>query len=511
MLQNLKERTDGQIRKDFETIVHAFKYAIETQPKTTALICGKDQATYNEYGHVAAHVARFLFNNGIKKDDRVVICASVSIKLPMIIFGILAARAQITMINPHYKEREIAPLINITKPSLIFCDNSSTAVFNNILLENETKLINVDGPKNTWQDTSASDLPIDLPNRDDGAVIMFTGGTTGTSKGVPLTHYKVMAAMELIEDRWPTNLGTEILLNIPPIFHITGLYHGCFQPVFGCNQLVLLPRFHPDLVFQAINNQSISVIIIGVPTAYAALLSHPCFDTVDFSAVKFSGSGGAPLAEQVKTEWEKRTGIPALEGYGMTEGAPTCNNPLIGFRKSHSAGRPVSCTDFRIVDVKNGRTEMPIGEKGEIIVRGPHIADKYYNDEEATTAAFKDGWLHTGDVAYLDEDGFVFIVDRLKDMAIVSGFNVFPREIDEVLISHPKIIEAATIGIQDDYRGEVIKAFISVKKGEDIDEEELKKFCAQNLVKYKIPTVFEFTNNLPKTPVGKIDKKKLNN
>ena len=511
MLQNLIERTDGQIRQDFETIVHAFKYAIETQPKTIALICGKDQATYHEYGQVSAHVARFLFNNGVKKNDRVVICASVSIKLPMIIFGILAARAQITMINPQYKEREITPLINITKPSLIFCDNSSTMVFNSIQLGNKTKLINVDGPKNTWQDTSAADLPINLPYRGDGAVIMFTGGTTGTSKGVPLTHYKVMAAMELIEDRWPTNLGKEILLNIPPIFHITGLYHGCFQPVFGYNTLVLLPRFHPDLVFEAINDQSISVIIIGVPTAYAALLSHPSFDTVDFSAVKFSGSGGAPLAEQVKTEWEKRTGIPALEGYGMTEGAPTCNNPLIGLRKSYSAGRPVSCTDFRIVDVKNSQTEMPIGEIGEITVRGPHIADKYYNDEEATTAAFKDGWLHTGDVAYLDEDGFVFIVDRLKDMAIVSGFNVFPREIDEVLISHPKIIEAATIGIQDDYRGEVIKAFISVKKGEDIDEEELKKFCAQNLVKYKIPTVFEFTNNLPKTPVGKIDKKKLNN
>ncbi len=509
MLKGLPERTDGQTRQDFETIVHAFKYAIENQPDKIALTCGKDQATFREYGHVAAHVAGFLKTRGIKKDNRIVICASVSINLPMIIFGVLAARAQITMINPNYREREITPLIEIAEPNLIFCDSNSLETFRNIKSVDKSMIININGPKNTWQDTDSTTLPTDLPKGEDGAVILFTGGTTGTSKGVPHNHFKVIAAIELIENRWPTNLGTDVLLNIPPIFHITGLYHGCFQPIFGYNTLILLTKFHPETVFEAINNQLVSVIIIGVPTAYAALLGHPGFNTVNFSSVKFAGSGGAPLADKIKTEWEDRTGVPALEGYGMTEGAPTCNNPLIGRRKSYSAGMPVACTDFRIVDVETGMKEMPIGKSGEITVKGPHIADKYYNNEEATSATFKNGWLHTGDVAFLDEDGYVFIVDRLKDMAIVSGFNVFPREIDEVLISHPKILEAATIGIPDDYRGEIIKAFISLRKGETLSEKELTRYCAKNLVKYKIPSIFEFAHDLPKTPVGKIDKRRL--
>ena len=230
---------------------------------------------------------------------------------------------------------------------------------------------------------------------------------------------------------------------------------------------------------------------------------------MNFTTVKFSGSGGAPLADKIKSEWEERTGIPALEGYGMTEGAPTCNNPLNGRRKSYSAGIPVACTDFKIVDIKTGTKEMPTGERGEIIIRGPHISDKYYNNEVATKETFRNGWLHTGDIAYLDDDGFVFIVDRLKDIVIVSGFNVFPREIDEILIGHPKVQEAATLGITDDYRGEIIKAFITLHKGENVKENELIKYCAEKLVKYKIPSVFEFTTNLPKTPVGKIDKRRL--
>ena len=509
MLDGLSQRTDGHAREHFETIVHAFKYAVEQKPDAIALTCGDEFASYKEYGEVAARVAAYLKKNGTKKGDRVVICVTTSLTLPMLIFGVLAAGAQITMINPLYKEREISPLLDITEPKLIFCDRTSIEALRTIAAKRGITLIDTDKPKKNWQDLSATVLPAKLPRADDGAVIMFTGGTTGISKGVPHNHAKVIAAIELIEDRWPTDLGTDILLNVPPLFHITGLYHGCFQPVFGYNSLILLPRFHPKLVFESIGKHNVSAIIIGVPTAYAAMLGHPNFNTVDFSAVKFSGSGGAPLADKIKTEWESKTKVPALEGYGMTEGAPTCNNPLIGHRKSYSAGLPVACTDFRIVDIETGLLEMPTGESGEITVKGPHIAECYFNNEEATTDAFKDGWLHTGDIAYLDEDGFVFIVDRVKDMAIVSGFNVFPREIDEVLMAHPKILEAAAIGIPDDYRGEVIKVFVSVRDGKTLNREELLEYCAKNLVKYKIPAIIEFTNDLPKTPVGKIDKKKL--
>lgn len=509
MLKGLSPRTDGQLREDFETIVHAFKYAVETTPDTLALTCDDAQATYREYGEGAARIAAFLKSSGIEKGDRVVICAAISITLPMMIFGVLATGAQITMINPLYTAREITPLLDITKPKLIFCDATSLDALEKIAAARSAILINTAEPTESWQDHSVRELPQDLPSGADGAVIMFTGGTTGISKGVPHSHAKVMAAMEVMEDRWPTDLGGDVMLNVPPLFHITGLYHGCFQSVFGCNGLIVLPRFHPELVFEAISNHKVTAFIAGVPTTYNAMLGHPDFDKVDFSHVKFCGTGGAPLADKIKTEWESRTGVPALEGYGMTEGAPTCNNPLVGQRKSYSAGLPVAYTQFKIMDLETGTREMPTGERGEICVKGPHIAESYYNNAEATKAAFREGWLHTGDIAYLDEDGFVFIVDRLKDMTIVSGFNVFPREIDEVLMAHPKIREAAAIGVADEYRGQVIKAFISLRDGESLSEEELLDYCTQELVKYKIPAIIEFADDLPKTPVGKIDKKQL--
>jgi long-chain acyl-CoA synthetase len=509
LLEGLPQRTDGQTREDFETIVHAFQYAVENYPNTIAIRCGEDQASYLEYGEGVAAIAAFLTSQGIVKGERVAICASSSISLPMLIFGVLSAGAQATLINPNYTEREINPLLDISEPKLIFHDATSQAAIENASEGREIRLIDTAEPAENWQDKSVTSLPSALPRAEDGAIIMFTGGTTGVSKGVPHSHAKVIAAMQIQEDRWPTDIGTDIWLNVPPLFHITGLYHGCFQPIYGCNGTVLLPRFHPELVLEAIEKQGITTIIVGVPTAYAAMLGYPGLDDIDFSAVKYCGSGGAALADKIKTEWQTRTGVPALEGYGMTEGAPTCNNPYVGQRKSYSAGQPVACLDFRIVDLETGTKEMPIGESGEITVKGPHIADEYFNNEVATQAAFRDGWLHTGDVAYLDEDGFVFIVDRSKDMAIVSGYNVFPREIDEVLMAHPKILEAAAIGVPDDYRGEVIKAYVSVREGENLSEEELLAYCADNLVKYKIPAIIEFTDSLPKTPVGKIDKKRL--
>lgn len=509
MLEGLAPRTDGQAREDFETIVHAFKYAVEKNPDNVAIICGEDQATFREYGESAAGIAAFLESQGIKKGDRVAVCVGASINMPIIIFGVIAAGAQLTMINPLYTEREIPALLDITEPKLIFCDSNSIEALTKISETRELRLVDTSQPKEQWQDQSASDLPDDLPSAEDGAVIMFTGGTTGVSKGVPHSHAKVLAAMEVIEDRWCSNLETDVFLNVPPMFHITGLYHGCFQPVFGCCSTILLSRFHPKSVFDAINDHKASILIAGVPTTYNAMLGHPDFDKTDFSSVKFCGTGGAPLAHKIKAEWESRTGVPALEGYGMTEGAPTCNNPLVGERKSYSAGLPVACTEFRITSLEDGVTEMPTGERGEICVKGPHIAESYFNNEEATKESFRDGWLHTGDIAFLDEDGFVFVVDRVKDMAIVSGFNVFPREVDEVLVAHPKVLEAAAIGVPDDYRGEVIKAYVSVREGEDLSEKELLEYCIEKLVSYKIPAIIEFTDALPKTPVGKIDKKQL--
>ena len=509
MLKNLPKRTDGQSRPKFSTIVDAFKHAVDQRPGAIAIVCDEDNINYLEYGMIANSVADFLLQMNVKKNDRVVICAKLSINVPPIIFGILLVRAQVTLINPRYTSSEIEPLIKITKPSLILCDNSSIAKYENISLLNKKKIIAIE----TFEDRLPQDghlsFPSISPKLDDNAIIMFTGGTTGISKGVPHNHRQIMAAMEIIEDRWPTNLGSEVILNIPPIFHITGLYHGCFQPIYGINKLVLVPDFHPKVVLAAIKKYHVTTIMMGVPTAYVALLNYPDFDKINFSEVRYAAGGGAPLSGAVKTEWETRTGVPALEGYGMTEGAPTCNTPFLGNRKNYSAGLPVACTDFRIVDLETGSKELSTGERGEIIVKGPHIANGYINNLKATRDTFRDGWLHTGDIGYIDDDGFVFVVDRLKEMVIVSGFNVFPREIEEVLMSYPQVKETAVIGIADNYRGQALKAFVVFVQGEKATEKELKDYCSHYLVEYKIPSIFKFFKQLPKTPVGKIDKKNL--
>ncbi len=503
--------------EEFATIVDALVYAVDNAGDATALIFEDKELTYLEYGKNVAGIAGKLASIGVKKGDRVAIAAATSSDVPQLVFGILTAGGQVVMINPLYTAREVEPLLDISEPKYIFCDNSAIDVGASLAAEKNIGLIDISQGLDDWLDNSAGDLPSDLPSdfptelpeAEDPALILFTGGTTGISKGVPHTHAEIIAAMKISNQTWPYEPESEIVLSVPPLFHIVGHYHSIYQSVYRRVTVMFLPRFHPDEVFAAFKKHPITVFIIGVATAYSALMKHPEFDNIDFSNVKYCAGGGAPLAVKTREEWESRTGVPALEGYGMTEGAPHCSNSFRKPGKDLSAGQPLEGVEFQIVDVETGTKEMPTGESGEIRVKGPHITKGYLNNKEATDAAFRDGWLYTGDIAYKDEDNFVFIVDRSKDMALVSGFNVFPREIDEVLIAHPKILEAAAVGVPDDYRGEVIKAYVVARDGETLEEQEVLDYCGENLVKYKVPAVVEFLDTLPKTPVGKIDKKQL--
>lgn len=505
----LAARTDGQDRDEFPTMAHVLKSVVGLAPDRVALVCEGREKTYAEYGAGAAGVAAKLAALGLKRGDRVVVSAAMSVDLPLLILGAMAGGYMPAMVNPNYTHREMEPLLDVAQPAAVFCDAISRDALAPLAKDKGAALLDISGDPADWCDTAVTELPDDLPEPEDGAVLLYTGGTTGISKGVPHTHAEIMAAQVISEDRFPTHLGAETVLNIAPLFHIVGLYHGLLQTLYGRNRLVLLPRFHPDLVYEALNAFPVTVAIIGAPTAYTALMHHPGFETTDFSAVKFCMSGGGPMPESTLTAWEKGTGSIVLEGYGMSEGAPATVNPINGPRKLKSAGIPVGGIDFEIVDVETGTKQMPVGEEGEIRFKGPHVTNGYFNNPEATKTALRDGWLYTGDIAYIDEDNFVFIVDRKKDMAIVSGFNVYPREIDEVLMAHPKVKEAASVGVPDDYRGEIIKAVVVAKDGEALTEDEMRDHCAANLVKYKVPAIIEFVDEVPKTPVGKIDKKRL--
>jgi len=305
---------------------------------------------------------------------------------------------------------------------------------------------------------------------------------------------------------WPIPFGEGVFLNVAPMFHIWGLTYAAWVPIFTAGTLVMIPKYDPDEVVKALAEHRVGIFAGGPAPIYMGLLTSPWFDKVDLSALKYCPSGGAPCPADLHREWLKRTGCPLLEGWGMSEGAPFCLNRYDGERKLLSVGNPVPETQVEVVDLETGTRILPMGEAGEVRVRGPQMMTGYHNKPEETAYALRDGYMYTGDIGYVDEDGFLFLVDRKKDMIIVGGYNVYPREIDELLFNHPAIREAATVGKRDDRLGEVVAAFVVRKEGADLDQETFFAYCKENLVKYKRPVEVTFVDALPRTRTNKIDR-----
>ena len=346
---------------------------------------------------------------------------------------------------------------------------------------------------------------------EDVAMYQYTGGTTGVSKGVMLTHANLSKQVQQLKAWFPAfNNGTEIMLGALPYFHVFGLSVSMnFSIHMGFAQ-VLVPRPQPEPLLESIRNFRPTFAPL-VPTMYIGMLNHPDLKKTNMSCIKGAFSGSAPLPVEVIHDFEKATGAVIVEGFGMTETTPVTHvNPFHGgARKVGSIGVPISDTLCRIVDLEDGVKDMPIGERGELIVKGPQIMKGYRGMPEETANTLKDGWIYTGDIATMDEDGYFYIVDRKKDMIISGGFNVYPRDIDEIYYDHPKVQEACSIGIPDPKRGENVKLFIVLKEGETATQEEMIEFGKTKLAAFKLPTEVEFRKELPKTNVGKILRKQL--
>jgi long-chain acyl-CoA synthetase len=345
---------------------------------------------------------------------------------------------------------------------------------------------------------------------DDVALLQYTGGTTGIAKGAMLTHRNIVANVVQICAWFPElNCGKERFLSVLPFFHVFGLTVGLNLAVYtGCT-IIIMPRFDPDELINLIEKAK-PTIFPGVPAIYTALMAHPRIDSFDLSSIHFCVTGSAPMPVEVLRKFEQKTGSTIVEGYGLSECSPVTHaNPIEGTRKPGSIGLALPDTDCRIVDAEDGVKEMPIGEVGELTVRGPQVMKGYWNDPEATKGALRDGWLFTGDLAKMDDSGYVYIVDRKKDLVISAGYNIYPREIEEVLYEHPKIQDAAAIGVPHPRKGEVIKIFVVPKNGESIGEEEISDWCKQRLAPYKVPRHIEFRDSLPKTLVGKVLRREL--
>jgi len=347
---------------------------------------------------------------------------------------------------------------------------------------------------------------------DDTAMYQYTGGTTGVAKGVVLTHGNLSKQVQQLAAWFPdfSHRGGEVMLGALPFFHVFGLSTSMNYAIYMAWANVLVPRPKTEALLAALKDARPSFVPM-VPTMYLGLVNHPIIGELDLTCINGCFSGSAPLPVEVVNTFQNKTGSLICEGFGMTESsAATHGNPLVtGRTKVGSIGIPLPDVECRIVDTEDGTTTMPVGERGEMIVRGPQVMKGYKGLEQETAASLRDGWLHTGDVALMDEEGYFFIVDRMKDMIISGGYNVYPREIDEVFFHHPKVAEACAIGIPHATRGEAIKVFVVLKQGESATEAELIAFCKDKLAAYKLPARVEFRDALPKNAVGKVLRKDL--
>jgi long-chain acyl-CoA synthetase len=303
--------------------------------------------------------------------------------------------------------------------------------------------------------------------------------------------------------------GEEVFLSVLPLFHTYGIAVCMNLSLATASTMVLIPRFAPREVLKAIKEYGVT-FFPGIPGIYAALNNYRDIEKWDLSSVRYCVSGSAPLPVPVLKDFERRTGGMILEGYGLTEASPvTHSNPVHRERKAGSIGLPLADTDCKIVDLIDGTREVPVGEAGELCIKGPQVMKGYWRSPEETSRTLKDGWLYTGDIARIDADGYFYIMERKKDMIISEGFNVYPNEIDEVVLAHPDVADAGTVGVPDSLRGEKVVLFVVIKEGRRLSQDELLAYCRERLAKYKLPKKVIFKSELPRTAVGKVLRRSL--
>lgn len=480
--------------------------------------------------------ANALKNMGVKKGDRVAIMLPNSPQAIISYYGALMIGAIVVQNNPLYTERELEhQLSDSGSETIITLDLLYPRIANvkaltrlkriivtsikdflpfpkNMLyplkLKKEGKIIEIPNDKDIYhfnqllKISSSTPLVPDINPQDDLALLQYTGGTTGLAKGVMLTHANLVTNV-VQESYWlyRATRGKEKFLGALPFFHVFGMTTVMNFSIYLGGTIILVPRFNVDEILEVIQKEK-PTYFPGAPTMYIAIINHPKVKEYDLSSIDACISGSAPLPLEVQEKFEEITGARLIEGYGLTESSPVIHaNPIWGKRKTGSIGLPWPNLDVKVVDPMTGE-EVQLGEIGELAVKGPIVMKGYWNKPEETKKVLKDGWLLTGDMATMDDEGYFYIVDRKKDMIIAGGYNIYPREVEEVLFEHPAIKEAVVVGIPDPYRGETVKAFIVLKDGITATEEELDKFCRANLAAYKIPRAYEFRTELPKTLVG---------
>lgn len=529
---------------DEKTLHQYLLEAGEKYSEKKALYFMGKSMTYEELLSEAKKMANFFQEKGLKKGDRVAVMLPNTPQGVIAYYGALIAGGIVVQVNPLYTERELSYQLKDAGATFIVCLDilvpRVSAVREEIGLKHVivTRIADyLPFPKNVaypfiqkkqynmvvkvvetsdthlWKNIIASGSEdyqvVDIDPNEDLALLQYTGGTTGKPKGVMLTHTNLVSNGQMVQ-KWMYQLedANEVVLAALPFFHVYGMTTVMNLSIMSGYKMILLPKFDAEETLKTIQKMK-PTVFPGAPTMYIGLLNHPKINKYDLSSIKACISGSASLPVDVQTNFERVTGGRLVEGYGLTESSPVTHANLVwDERVNGSIGLPWPDTDVKIFK-KGTLEEVPVGEVGEIAVKGPQVMKGYWNLEEETSETLKDGWLLTGDVGRMDEEGYFYVVDRKSDMIIAGGFNIYPREVEEVLFEHDGIQEAAIIGIPDDYRGETVKAYIVPKEGVTLDKKQLDRYCRKNLAAYKIPRIYEFREELPKTVIGKVLKRDL--
>ncbi|MEK3933971.1 long-chain-fatty-acid--CoA ligase [Sporosarcina sp. FSL W7-1349] len=503
------------------------------------------EITYKEFYESSLKFANYLKSIGIEKGDRVAIMLPNCPQSAIAYFGILYVGGIVVQTNPLYTERELEYQMKDSGAKVIISLDILFPRISKIRKNTELEHVVITGikdylpfPKNLiypFIQKKEHGVQVKVEHRgmnhlfteimktakpekisypfdydEDVALLQYTGGTTGPPKGVMLTHANLTSNVRMC-DEWLYDCeeGKEVVMGIIPFFHVYGMTTVLVLTVMLSNKMVLIPKFDFESALKAIDKQK-PTLFPGAPTIYIGLLNHPDIAKYDLSSIRACISGSAALPIEVQEKFERITGGKLVEGYGLTETSPVTHANFVWAknRVKGSIGVPWPDTDVIILGPESTEP-LPNGEIGEIAIKGPQVMKGYWNRPEDTEQTFRDGWLLTGDLGYMDDEGYFYVVDRKKDMIIASGFNIYPREIEEVLYEHQDVQECVVAGVPDPYRGETVKAYIVLKEGSSVTEKELDDYCRANLAAFKVPRIYEFRDELPKTAVGKILRRVL--
>ncbi len=522
-----------------KTVYQLFQDAVKENPKGTATLFFGAGISYSKLDQLVTRFSNVLFGLGVRKGDRVALVLPNIPVYPIAHLAVMRLGGILVPTNPLYVERELAYQLNDSGAETVVIFNKLYPRLEKVKAETKVKRVIVVGlqeflPKllgflyglKNKSSFSGSDSDhvyqyTDLMKRtfpavqeaaqstSETAILLFTGGTTGVSKGAVLTHRNLTVnALQAREWLWQIENGKERLLCVLPFFHSYGMTTGIHLSVVTMSAMILLPRFDIKEAIKRIKKHR-PTIFCAVPSMYNAINHFPNISGKDVGSINLCVSGGSGLPEEVQKQFELLTGGKLVEGYGLSETSPIAiANPIVGHRKNGTIGVPISDTEAKVVD-PDTRKELSSGSIGELAIKGPQVMKGYWNMEDETTRVLQEGWLFTGDMAVMDGEGFFSIVDRKKDLIISAGMNIYPREVEEVLHQHPKIVEAAVIGAPSKVREETVKAFIVIKEEESLTKAEVIQFCRDKLSKFKIPKEIEFRKELPKSAVGKILKRVL--